>query len=387
MRLLTKVYVLETLSSIGGNLLLFGIFFYMQKRFGWGANRNLTLSSAQGMAYVLGALAANPLSKWIDRLRLLRVVEFGLCAVALAGACVRSCEVIVVVLLGYTMLSAVQWPLMESLISIGAGPRELSRRISVYNLVWSGSGALTIAGCGLVIEHFPPGIFVIAGGVHLIASGLLMRTGPVVHEPGEVQLRPEPELIPLRSLAKRLSRIALPATFAVIYALGAIMPTLAVIRVASPAMRTVLASVWMMARWLFFIFLGATSWWHTRPRALLVAAMVLLGAFLGITLLSSIASMIFWQIALGVAMGLIYSASLYFGMVLSDGSTAQNAYHEALIGFGSILGPGCGAMAGVFRPGDPHVSVIAIAAVLWISVLAACVVSVQSRRSTARGQG
>jgi MFS family permease len=186
-------------------------------------------------------------------------------------------------------------------------------------------------------------------------------------------------------MAKRLSRIALPATFAVIYALGAIMPTLAVIQSTTPAARTLLASVWMVSRWIFFIFLGATVWWHTRPRALLIAAIIMLAAFLGITLIPSMPSMILWQITMGVAMGLIYSASLYFGMVLSDGSTAQNSYHEALIGLGSILGPGCGAIAGQLRPGDAHAPIIAVAAILWASVIAACVVSIQRRRGAVGG--
>jgi hypothetical protein len=89
--------------------------------------------------------------------------------------------------------------------------------------------------------------------------------------------------------------------------------------------------------------------------------------------------MILWQIALGVAMGLIYSASLYFGMVLSDGSTAQNAYHEALIGLGCVLGPGSGALAEMFFPGNPHASVAAVGTILWLSVLAAAFISLRSR--------
>jgi hypothetical protein len=89
--------------------------------------------------------------------------------------------------------------------------------------------------------------------------------------------------------------------------------------------------------------------------------------------------MILWQIAMGIGMGLIYSASLYFGMVLSDGSTAQNAYHEALIGLGSILGPGCGALAGFLSPDNPHASITAVGIILWISVLTACWVSLQSK--------
>jgi MFS family permease len=137
----------------------------------------------------------------------------------------------------------------------------------------------------------------------------------------------------------------------------------------------------MIARWFCFVFLGATVWWHTRPRALLIAAIILFASFLGVTLIPSMPAMVLWQIVMGIAMGLIYSASLYFGMVLSDGSTAQNSYHEALIGLGSILGPGCGALASLLRPGDPHAAIIAVAAILWISIMAACVVSVQSHRA------
>ncbi len=379
-RFLFKAYALEALGSVGANLLMFGIFFYMQKRFGWGASKNLPLSSAQGAVYVIGALASNPLSRWIDRQKLLRLIHVAMAAIALVGACMATPAVIVLLLLGYTMLSAAQWPLLESLISTGANAKKLSRRISIYNLVWSGSGAITVAACGVVIAHYPQGIFWVTFGVHLIAAFMLAKIRPQSQSPSAAHLHPEPELIPLRTMAKRLSRIVLPATFAVIYALGAIMPTLAVIQSTAPAARTLLASVWMIARWIFFVFLGATIWWHTRPRALLIAAIILFAAFLGITLIPSVPSMILWQIALGIAMGLIYSASLYFGMVLSDGSTAQNSYHEALIGLGSILGPGCGAIAGQLRPGDPHAAIIAVAAILWISVMAACVVSVQSKR-------
>jgi MFS family permease len=379
-RLLFKTYSLEALGSIGANLLMFGIFFYMQKRFAWTARQNLPLSSAQGAVYVLGALSANPLSRIIDRQKLLRHVHIVMAAMAVACACAGGPAILVALLLAYTFFSAIQWPLLESLISSGANAAKLSRRISIYNLVWSGSGAITVASCGLVIEHFPQGIFWIATAAHILSAIWLVKIHRQFQSHSSAHLHVEPELIPLRTLAKRLSRNALPATFAVIYALGAIMPNLPVIQSTAPAARTLLASVWMISRWFCFAFLGATVWWHTRPRALLLAAMALLAAFLGITLIPSVPSLILWQIALGIVLGLIYSASLYFGMVLSDGSTAQNAYHEALIGLGSILGPGCGALAGIFRPGDAHAPIIAVAAILWISVLAACAVSVQSRR-------
>ncbi len=380
-RYLARVFTLEILGSIGGNLLQFAIFFYMQKRFGWGARRNLLLASAQGMTYIIGALSINPLSRRIHRRTLLMFLHSFMAAAVFVAAILPNPVLIVVLVLSYPLFSGAQWPLLESLVAIDASPEEISRRISIYNVVWSGTGAVTIALCGIVITLFPPGIFLATVAAHLTALGLLTRFHPPAHQAAAAHLDPEPELFALRTAAMRLSRIVLPATFAVIYSLGALMPSLPVIHSAAPEVRTLLASVWMIARWFCFIFLGMTAWWHTRPRALLLAAIVLLAAFLGITLIPSVISMILWQIGLGVAMGLIYSSSLYFGMVLSEGSTAQNAYHEALIGLGCVLGPGSGALAEIILPENRHASVIAIGTILWISLLAAAWVSLQSRPS------
>ncbi len=379
-RHLVRVFTIEALGSVGGNLLMFGIFFYMQKRFGWEARRNLLLASAQGVTYIIGALAINPLSLRISRRTLLIFLHAALAVIGFLGAAFPNPILIVALVLAYALFSGAQWPLLESLIAIGASPRQVSRRISVYNIVWSGAGAITIALCGIVITNFPPGIFLATAVAHLAAALLLTRFRFPKHQVA-AHPHPEAELLAMRTLAMRLSRIALPATFAVIYSLGAIMPSLPVIQAADPEIRTLLASVWMISRWFCFILLGVTAWWHTRPRALLFAAMVLLAGFLFITLIPSTMSMVLWQVALGVAMGLIYSASLYFGMVLSDGSTAQNAYHEALIGLGCVLGPGSGALAQTLYPANPHASVTAVGTILWLSVLAAIFISLKSRPS------
>src|SRR4029078_3994466 len=98
---------------------------------------------------------------------------------------------------------------------------------------------------------------------------------------------------------------------------------------------------------------------------LLWAACLLLAAFLAITFRPDwlprspdvaarpwLAWLIAGQGVLGLALGLIYSASLYFGMVLSEGSTEHGGYHEALIGLGTILGPGARAFAQWLPPRD-----------------------------------
>jgi hypothetical protein len=84
-------------------------------------------------------------------------------------------------------------------------------------------------------------------------------------------------------------------------------------------------------------------------------------------------------------MGIIYSASLYFGMVLSQGSTEHGGYHEALIGLGQSLGPGAGAIAASFWPGQAWAGISSVAGILTLSVIASVVVTVRCNDSPSAG--
>jgi hypothetical protein len=138
-----------------------------------------------------------------------------------------------------------------------------------------------------------------------------------------------------------------------------------------------------------------TTGWHTRPRLLLAASAVMLLAFWGITLRPSdllgmpalatggidIAMMIVWQVALGLAMGMIYSASLYFGMVLSHGSTEHGGYHEALVGLGAAIGPGVGALTQSIWPGQIVYGVAGVSAVMMLTLVLSVGVLIRFRRA------
>jgi hypothetical protein len=392
---LTLLFFIQAFGSVGANLLMLGIFFYMQQQFGWPARRNLLLASVEGMVYVAGALAANPISAKIGRRRLLRLVHAGMAVVTLVAWIYPHEYVVASLLLIYTLFSAAQWPLLESLISANAKDERLSRLLSIYNLTWSGTGAVTLAASGTLISHFPRGIFVVATTAHILAVAAsflspLRRSLPAISAHGSSHAAAEPELLKVRTLAMNLSRVALPAAFAVLYALGAMMPSLPVILAFTPSMRTLVASVWMIARWFAFVIFGATVWWHTRPRLLFIATAAMLLAFWAITIRASTilpgmhlgqvtdgTVMICAQIVLGLAMGMIYSGSLYFGMVLSDGSTEHGGYHEALIGLGSVLGPGAGAIAQYAYTGNATAGIVAVSIVLFASVIASGWVSVR----------
>jgi len=195
----------------------------------------------------------------------------------------------------------------------------------------------------------------------------------------------------VRTLALWLSRVALPATYIAIFSLMALMPSLPVMRPLSRDTQTVVASVWMASRLLAFIALGLGTWWHTRPRLLLIAAIVMLVSYFGVTVRPSdiighgsaatdLGAMIIAQFLLGLALGMIYSGSLYFGMALSEGSAEHGGYHEALIGVGFVVGPGIGALAQMQWPGNVDAGVIAVGALVFLSVVGVGITAIVGQR-------
>ena len=404
-RPLWPIYAAESLASVGTTLLMAGIFFYTKEKLGWGLPENLLLAAAQGVAYVAGSLAATRIAGRFGRRRGLIGIFAFLALVPLLPLAWRSPVWLVIALLMYTFVASLAWPALESLISSDADVHALSRRVGIYNLVWSGTNAVTFAAAGIIIARWSDGMFILPLAAHALSAVLLWRvrateamaasaacSASMASEPPHAA--PEPQLLAQRTLALWLSRIALPATYVVVYSLMAMMPSLPVIRPLDTATQTIVGCVWMVARCAAFLYLGATIWWHTRPMVLLSAAAVMLVAFIGVAVRPSDVSgfstqtidlwaMIAWQIVLGMVMGIIYAGSLYFGMVLSEGSTEHGGYHEALIGLGSILGPGTAALTQWKWPNDLRAGVVAVSCVIGLSVLAATLATFRAKRRRA----
>jgi len=389
---LRLLYSTEAMASVAGALFTAGLPFYTHYRFGWGAQENLLLGAGQGIVYSLGALSAEAVARRLGRRRAL-LIDYTLLALmaAAAGAAAagRVIWAFVPVILGIVALLGTTWPMVESLVSEGADAGELSRRLARYNVTWAVMGAVSLAGSGAVIQYAPGWAFMALTGLVFLGSlalvvrlrsedGPELRSGVGARAPEQVEVAPE--LARQRRQALWLSRISLPATYVVVFSLVPMLPSLPAIHRLSPTVATLVASVWLAARAATFVVTGRTTFWHSRPTLLLYASVLMLLAFLGVVIpaalpgLSLGTALLFMvpaELALGVALGTIYAGSLYFGMVLSQGSTEHGGYHEALIGLGQTLGPGLAAAMLWVRPGDLWASVAAVSSILGASILAA----------------
>jgi MFS family permease len=397
-RPLWPAYAVESLTSVSTTLLTIGIFFFTEHYFHWGLRQNLLLAAGQGFAYVIGSLLSQHVAARFGRRRGTIGALLVTALLPLIAMKAASPAVMVAALVVYMLFAAMVWPALESLVCNDADAHAMSHRVAVYNLVWAGTNAVTLAASGQVIVLWRDGLFLIPMIAHVIAAAILWAV-PAIDPPGKASAAapaatahepPEPQLLAQRTLALWLARIALPATYVVVYSLSAMLPLLAVLQPLGTATRTAVASIWMIARLLAFVALGATAWWHARPRILLGSAVVMLVAFWGVTLPPegsyrlALTLMIVSQIVLGVVLGIIYAGSLYFGMVLSEGSTEHGGYHEALIGAGSVIGPGTAALTQWRWPGNLTAGVAAVSGVIAVSILAAAVATFRAAKSPTR---
>jgi len=177
-RRLWMLFAVEAITSLATPMLIVAIFFYTEKRFGWGMRQNLLLAAVEGLVYVVGSLLANPVSRKFGRRYSVLSLFILVGILAVIGAIRPTPRVVTALLIIYTMLTALIWPMIESLVSGGIPPKELSKVLGIYNLIWAGVGALAVAINGTIIEHWPRGVFIIPAIAHGIGFVLLWLTPP-----------------------------------------------------------------------------------------------------------------------------------------------------------------------------------------------------------------
>lgn len=360
------LYVAEGLTSLAATWLSTGMFFVTSKLYGWDVTANLALASAQGIVYTLGALlAAWGTRRWGRRGLLITLyVTMGVLTLGMWGVS-ASPAVFVGVVLAWTFAQAANWPALEAMLCHSRDTGEVSRRVGAYNLCWAATGAIAIATASAAMEVGPGFLLGAATAMHLGSAWLVARGGrDADHDAGgDVHLEAPPELRRKRVLAMRLARLALPASYTVIYSLVPLLASRPEVAALDGWVQGLAVSVWMVMRVVVFWGMGVSSFWHTRPGLLMGAVVAMALAFAGAAFgfvgasaegtsdAMRLAWLIGMQALLGVTLGVIYAGSLYFGMVLAHGgegeggSTEQGGYHEATIGAGTVLGPGVGALA------------------------------------------
>ena len=87
------------------------------------------------------------------------------------------------------------------------------------------------------------------------------------------------------------------------------------------------------------------------------------------------------QIVFGLSVGLIYYSSLFYSIDSGAAKSEHGGLHEAMIGFGTLLGAGVGAAAKFFWPQVAGIATWSVGTLLAIGFVALLVVRTQGRQT------
>lgn len=365
---LAAIYLFTFANSIGTGMVSNGIFFLTRQGFDFSAVANFGLGVLLGVMYIAGALLAGPLFRRLQRscpavsrrgwLAVIMVLMAVLAAVPwlsvrFLGPSAGPGAVWVLVLL-YSPLSGMLWPLVEAFLAGGRSGKPLRSAIGTWNVVWCTATVAAYLVMGPLIKHHAAPLLVGLGVLHLASALTLLWFTP---EPGshgpagedEHDAPHDPELY--RQLLATF-RLLLPTSYVISSALGPYLPLAFEKTTLEPAWHAAAASTWNIARVLTFFTLQRWHGWHGRWSTAIVGGAVLLLGFalcisapIALTGTPLLVVMIAGLALFGVGMATIYTAAIYYAMAVGQAEVDAGGTHEALIGVGYAAGPLFGLVA------------------------------------------
>ena len=364
---LWAAFVFTFFNSVGGmTVTSSGLFFLTKQGYHFSDSMNALLGVLLGVMYIVGAKLASlvpaGLRAAIPGLRQRGVLGIFMAALGLLCAVPMLAQrldtdpahpstwPIWTIVLLYTPITGMLWPIVESYISGGRSATNLRRTIGLWNVVWSSSGIFaSILVAPLVKEHATL-VLVCVGLGHLIAAGLLVvfSAQPAAHAEGEHE--PHPEVYGRLLVTFRM---LLPMSYVVCSALGPYLPRAAKELSVPDDFQALIAVAWLLPRVGGFLLMRRWQGWHGRWFVPILGGAVLVGGF-SVAIIAASLSPRFGLAALigglaffGLGMAIIYAGAIYYAMEVGNADVDAGGTHEALIGVGYMAGPAFGLFAGL----------------------------------------
>lgn len=397
---LWALFLFTFLNSVGTGVAQNGIFFVIDRVYGSTRTANYTLGLLLGVTYIVGAMGAQPLVRGLMRLAglsergvlaLLMIVMGVLCQVTWLAPALGASGVwpIWLMVLLYSPLSGVLWPIVESFVSGGRSGEGLRRTMGTWNVVWSSAtvGAYFAMGPLLASVELAGKIVPLLGLVHVAGVIVLWKLPASPGEHLSEQHAPHP---PVFEKLLTTFRVLLPVSYVVSTALGPYLPGALKNLGVAPVWMTPIAAGWLIARVGTFWWMGKSAGWHGRWSPAIIGGVALVGGFavcvmsprlvgaLGTT--GATGALFAGLLLFGTGMAVIYTAAIYYALEVGKAEVDAGGKHEALIGIGYTIGPGVGLAAslgvdrgavapGLFEPlvlgGVGLIAAGAVGAVAW----------------------
>ena len=384
------LYLFEALGSLACGFYGNYIFFLFRDRHGFGDSGNLGVAALMGLVIALSSWRSGKLAQKYGCVRIMRMGLAGMIIALLAGAVFSSMAVQLAVLVVWAAAQFMVWPALESMVTEGVDGVARARRVGVYSVVWATCSAFSYFFGGAIFESLgsssifwlPPGLHflqLLVLAVHLRGHGG-RAGGQEETGPAEQELPRARACVSPRSF-QRMAWIANPFASVAAFTLLAMIPELARRMGLSTTMAGLFCSIWFFARLAAFVLLWRWPGWQYRYRWLLGGYLLLMAGFISIPTSEGLFGLAAGQLAFGLAVGILYYASLFYSMDVGEARAEQGGIHEALMGAGNFVGPGIAALSLILAPRSPQAGVWSVSMLLAFGL----VLLLASKRTSADG--
>jgi hypothetical protein len=256
-------------------------------------------------------------------------------------------------------------------------PAGLSKpqRIAAYNITWALANTVGLLLSSFLVGWNPSSVVWIPGLLHGVSLVFLLTRRAAV--PAASGAAPEAPALSTAGIPPGIKRRFMHAawlgnalTYVMIAVLLPLLPALGERVGRSPRLVIMMTCAFYLARSLAFFLFGRWERWHYHRGWNLAALLLAPIAFAGIMLTASLPLVLFSLTVFGLALGLIYSASIFYSLDYGGGKAEHGGLHEAVIGIGNLTGPLAG-IAGTCWIGGLEGASLATLDVVVVGVLVA----------------
>lgn len=346
---LKDCYIVESLSSCGIILFVFSCYFWAGSEFHFNQTENMMLAAVQGFTSILSTKFGGSLVDRYGSQLVLEISSWGMALVmSITGFLSWHYSPYAIGVL-YMLFVGPSWPALETHIASCKSSKSVSKRLSIYNIIWSTGNVLGLLLSGLIFRRHPGWIFYAAALLHLLQI-IWINISKSIHDAsylGEdsISISDSKGSLDTKRAFAYLAWISNGLIYMMLGIFSCLMPDIAKCFDFHASEATWLCAVLHLARTITFYICLRWAKWHY---AMVWSQFALWAAPASLYLMffsRSLAMLLISLVVFGIAAGVTYSGSLYYTLDFASDRKGKNAgIHECIIGTGTLLGPLSGAL-------------------------------------------
>ncbi len=340
----TVIYTSAFLTALSEGILTLGIIFYMKDIFDAGAGTIGLIGGTWALSYFIGCITFRPLLRAI-RPRFSMIISGFLMATSVGLILLsRKVEFTFLFYSFFGLSLSLFWPQAMGWMSHGYEGKDLSRKISMYNLSWISGIIVSPTICGFLSKRNPTLPLYTSISLFILTSLLIIGFSIFVKSIGSDRYRDtqrdDSDISGTRETFLRYPAwVGLFTTYLVLGIITNVFPVYA--RESLNLDKVTIGNI-LLARGLAtaatFVILGKLDFWHFNRKVLLGGQL-----FLFMTMVLTIFTEKPLTLALifsvfGVLFALNYDESVFHGVTGSRKRSTRMAIHEALLTLGIVTG-------------------------------------------------